>query len=176
MPPKDNKKNSRSDKELQDDEQQLSDDIVRMSIRLSALKTQYAGCLEEISVLKREQKELQSSCASCEDDLRLATSNRVDVLTDFARQYKTEEDEKIRACTKLDETLNRLEEEKLKLTEEVKKTETEYDDSINALKTEHDSLLARIEEMEREFGALMDDTRSRVPIGWTAAPIQFSGF
>ncbi|ESL11154.1 hypothetical protein TRSC58_01105 [Trypanosoma rangeli SC58] len=172
MPPKGKQKNLKSDKDLQEDEQLLNDDVMKMSMRLSALKTQYAGRLEEILALRREQKELQCSCVNFEDDLRLATSNRVDVLTDFARQYKTKEDEKIRVCTKLDDTLNRLEEEKLKLTDEAKRAETEYEDAINALKAEYDSLLARIDEMESDFGVLLDDTRSRVSDGWTE-PISF---
>ncbi|KAF8287257.1 hypothetical protein BCY84_21309 [Trypanosoma cruzi cruzi] len=168
MPPKENKKNSKSDKDLQDDEQQLNEDIVKMGIRLSALKAEYAGQLEEIFGLRREKKELEFGCAKFEDDLRLATLNRVDVLTDFVRQYKTEEDEKIRTCTDLDETLNRLEEEKIRLTEKAKKAETEHEDAINAMKTEYDSLLARIDEMEREFSVLMEDTRSRMPYGQSA--------
>ncbi|RNF01115.1 hypothetical protein TraAM80_07216 [Trypanosoma rangeli] len=172
MPPKENKKNLKFDRDPQEDEQQLNDDIMKISMRLSALKTQYSGRLEEILVLRREQKELQCSCANFEDDLRLATSNKVDVLTDFARQYKTKEDEKIRVCTKLDDTLNCLEVEKLRLTDEAKRAETEYEDAINALKAEHDCLLARIDEMEKEVSVILDNTRSRMPDDWTE-PISF---
>ncbi|KAH9597278.1 hypothetical protein LSM04_007964 [Trypanosoma melophagium] len=158
MPPKESKP-SKGEKELVDEEQQLNDEIVKMSLRLSALKAQHSSRLEEVASLKRDRDGLWSSCGKCEDDLNAATMDRVDVLTDFARQYKSEENIKVLACIQLDTSLNRLEEEKLRLADELKNTEVEYEEAISTMKKEHDSLVARISEMEKEFADILGDTQ-----------------
>ncbi|ORC88881.1 uncharacterized protein TM35_000153120 [Trypanosoma theileri] len=164
MPPKESK-TSKSERELLDEEQQLNDEIVKMSLRLSALKAQHSSRLEEIASLKRDRDGLWSSCGKCEDDLNTATMNRVDVLTDFARQYKSEESIKVLACIRLDTALNLLEEEKLRLADELKSTEVEYEEAISTMKKEYDSLVARISEMEKEFADIVGDTNSKVTNG-----------
>ncbi|KEG11325.1 hypothetical protein DQ04_02741100 [Trypanosoma grayi] len=173
MPPKDNKKNPKAERDLLDEEQQLSDEIVKMGLRLSALKAHHFARLDEVTALTKDRDELRLTCSNYEEDLSTATTGKVDILTDFARQYKREENTKIQACIELDTALNRIEEEKLKLADELKKVEADYDEAISAVKTEHDSLSTRIGEMEREFGVIMNDTQFRGSHG-QSAPVEFS--
>ncbi|KAG8348186.1 hypothetical protein TRVL_01001 [Trypanosoma vivax] len=160
MPPKEIRKTQKSDVEMPDEEMQLNDDIIKASLRLSALKAVHAERMEEIVMLKREREKLSAACAVSEAEASAATTDRFDILTDFARQYRTDESARISVATKLDALFNDLCEEKIKLNNELKRTETEYDEALSAARAECEALSSRIADMEKEFDIIINDTES----------------
>ncbi|AAZ13360.1 hypothetical protein, conserved [Trypanosoma brucei gambiense DAL972] len=160
MPPKDNRKVTKTENDFAEEDQQINDEIVRAKLRLAALEAVHADRLEEIAMLKRSRDDLLSTFEKCEGDANAATEDRLDILTDFTRQYKNDEKFKIEIATRMDATLNRLAEEKLKLVEELKKTKTEFEEAIAQVKAECETLYSRIADMEREFDTIMMETKS----------------
>nr|CCC92349.1 conserved hypothetical protein [Trypanosoma congolense IL3000] len=160
MPAKETKKPSKTEADIVDD-QQINDDITKARLRLAALETVYMGRLSEITSLKQNRDELKAKFEKLEEEVNSMSQERLDILTDFTRQYKTEEKAMIAVATKIDEKLNQLAEEKIVLTEELKRAKMESEAAIALVRAECETLNSRIADMEKEFDGIMITTKIR---------------
>eukprot|EP00796_Vickermania_ingenoplastis_P000062 gene62-40_t len=104
----------------------LTDEIAALNLRLSSLKKRRRRLLREVR-------------------------GKTDILADFTRQYKTDEREMIVKITEVDNSVNKLLEEKIRLQKEIEDTEKLYDAKIKEKKQQFDALCQREAEMERNF-------------------------
>lgn len=148
--------------ELYYEDQHLSDEIIMLNLRLSALKAVFVDRMETTAQKQKERLATQSALAKEEENLGEKKEEKTDVLADYTRQYKTDEREAIAKITELDACVNRLLEEKVYLQKQIEETEKQYDVKIREKKQQFESLCQREAEMEREFQVILGDIEDSV--------------
>lgn len=144
------------------EDQRLSDEIVMYTLRLAALKNEFVNRMEKTAEKQKEKLLAESSLAKEEERLEEKKEEKVDILADFTRQYKTDEREMITKITELDGNVNKQLEIKINLQKEIEDTEKEFDLKIKEKKQKFDALCAREAEMEREFQVILGDIEDSV--------------
>lgn len=138
-------------------EQQLNDEIILLTCRLSALKKEYMTRMDTIARLKMKQIEQQQVLNQKQHELKDKSDERSDILTDSTRQMKTDEREAISQMAVLSAALHRLNEEKTSLQHDLEDQEHQYDKNIKAKRQQLEELSRKSSDMEREFTAMLAD-------------------
>lgn len=144
------------------EDQRLTDEIVILNLRLAALKSEFVDRMEKTAQKQKEKLLTEASLNAEEEKLQEKREERVDILADFTRQYKTDEREAIAKISELDAKVNKLLEEKINLQKEIEDTEKQYDARIKEKKQKFDALCQREAEMEREFQVILGDIEESV--------------
>lgn len=148
--------------EIYYEDQRLSDEISRLTLRLSALKTVFLDSMQKTAEQQREKLAVQSALSRKETSLIDKKEEKNDIIADFTREYKTDEREMIAKITALDERANNLLEEKISLQRQIEDTEKQFEIKIKEKKQHFDSLCQREAEMEREFQVILSDVEDSV--------------
>lgn len=160
MPPKAPAKGKGSkgpSSEVYYEDQRLSDEICRLTLRLSALKNVFLDNMERTAEKQKERLLVQVALSKEEAKLADKKEEKVDILADFTREYKTDEREFISRIIEVDGRVNNLLEEKASLQRQIEETEKQYDIKIKEKKQQFESLCQRETEMEREFQVILCD-------------------
>lgn len=139
------------------EDQRLSDEICRLSLRLAALKNVFLDRMEKIAQKQKERALVQSALCKEEAMLFDKKEEKIDILADFTREYKTDERQFIFRITDLDGRVNNLLEEKSNLQRQIEEIEKQFDQKIKEKKQQFESLCQRETEMEREFQVILCD-------------------
>eukprot|EP00796_Vickermania_ingenoplastis_P003898 gene3898-2767_t len=139
----------------------LTDEIAALNLRLSSLKKVFVDRMESTAEKQREHLEAQAQAEKEAAAHREKLEEKTDILADFTRQYKTDEREMIVKITEVDNSVNKLLEEKIRLQKEIEDTEKLYDAKIKEKKQQFDALCQREAEMEREFQAILGDIEEK---------------
>lgn len=143
-------------------EEQLDAEIIRWTLRQSALKAQYMKRMEDVANCRAEEQELRESFQMLEDAFKEGRGERFDIVSDFTRQYKATEDELIARCTVLDNTITDLRDQqelsKLALTE----TQKERKHYIEKKDAEFKEQEEKMKQMDEEFQIMLSDTQNKM--------------
>lgn len=144
------------------EDQSLSDQIIILNLRISAMKKMYVDEMEES--VKVQQKHIELSHELQESELRLAEKNseRADVLMDYVRQYKTDERETIMKIADLHKAIHGLQEETSKIQKQAEECEAQYDKQIKEKRQETLDISQRMAQMEKEFTAMLADIEQSI--------------
>lgn len=168
MPPKSTSGKGKGSKgpsnEIYYEEMKLSDEIVMLNLRLSALKSAFVDRMEKTAEKQKEKLLVQSSVSNIEKALVEKKAERVDILADFTRQYKTDEREAILKITELDSLVNKGLEQKIGLQREIDEMEKDFDMKIKKMKQQFEVLCQREEDMEKEFQAILGDVEDSAKV------------
>jgi membrane-associated HD superfamily phosphohydrolase len=144
-------------------EQQLADETVIMEEKLRALKCVYLERMEKLAEKKQLQLELETVVQAREAELQLKKDEKADVLTDYTRVYKVDEQKAVRDVAVLDAALNSLQEVKRKTQNQLEESTADYDSQIKSKKREYELLCERMANMEKEFVSLLSDVAQSAP-------------
>lgn len=144
------------------EEQRVSDAAVALALRLAALKKAYVDRMERTAALRQQHILLTRTLCEEEEKLQAKRDERMDVLTDYARQYRTDERDSIAELALLDTSVNRLQDEKAQLQRQIEETETFHDQQIKEMKAQHEELLQKVNEMEKQFTAMLEDIQQSI--------------
>lgn len=158
MPPKLSKDAAKSlSNELYYEQQKLLDDVNIITLRLAALKNVYLARMEQNAVCKQNLITLTRSLHAKQKTLHDSESKRTDILTDYVRQNKVDEQTGIEQIIKLQNARDTLREERLDLQKALTELESEYDEKIKVKRSEHEALCQRLVDMQKEFNVMLAD-------------------
>lgn len=143
-------------------EDQLNEEVVKATLRESALKNTLNRKKEEVAKARREEQELRERFMQLEEAYLEAKKERFDIISDFTRQHKATADELIARTTILESTITDLKDQQELSKLALEETKKERDQYIAMKDKEFEEQDHKMKEMDEEFRVMLSDTQNKM--------------